>query len=122
MHTQYGLKTIMALSNGINPMNGALLPDDSIYQSEQIKEALHGAITAIEHKIESDYKSKRNPRNNSKKLSADEFLEVVDELESGMNLDQIARMHGTCQKALEKRLVRHRILRPSQKDKNKLIM
>ena len=74
------------------------------------------------HKIESDYKSKRNPRNNSKKLSADEFLEVVEELESGMNLDQIARMHGTCQKTLEDRLVRHGILRPSQKDKNKLIM
>ena len=122
MNTQYGLKTIMALSNGINPINGELLPDDSIYQSEQIKGALHGAITAIEHKIESDYMSKRNPRNNSKKLSADEFLEVIEELESGMNLDQIARMHGTCRKALEERLVRHGILRPSQKDKNKLIM
>ena len=122
MNTQYGLKTIMALSNGINPINGELLPDDSIYQSEQIKGALHGAITAIEYKIASDYMSKRNPRNNSKKLSADEFLEVVDELESGINLDQIARMHGTCRKALAERLVRLRILRPSPKDKNKLII
>ena len=58
----------------------------------------------------------------TKKLSADEFLEVIEELESGMNLDQIARMHGTCRKALEERLVRHGILRPSQKDQNKLIM
>ena len=54
--------------------------------------------------------------------SADEFLEVVDELESGINLDQIARMHGTYRKALEKRLVRLGILRPSPKDKNKLII
>ena len=74
------------------------------------------------HKIESDYKSKGYPRNNSKKLSADEFLEVVEELVSGMNLDQIARMHGTCLKALAERLIRHGILRPSQKDNNKLIM
>ena len=106
MGDEEALKVIQALADGVNPITGEVLPDNSPYQSAEIVRALHASIKAIEHKIKSDARRNSLPRNAGKPWSGEEDYQVAKAFDEGVSVTEIAHSHMRTRGAIQSRLVK----------------
>ena len=104
MDIEYAKKVLNALSDGVNPITGEILPDtDSSNQPEVIR-ALHAVLNALESTAFSSKKPR--PENAGKPWSAEEDDALREEYRQGLKASEIAKLHVRSRGAITSRLVR----------------
>ena len=93
---------IRALADGVNPMTGEILPEDSIYNYPDIIRALFVVLEELSYKPNTLRDSKRNAGKPWTELEEDK---LIDEFDSKIKISEIAREHGRTPGAIESRLV-----------------
>jgi DNA-binding NarL/FixJ family response regulator len=106
MEIQEALKIIKALADGVNPETGEVLPVEPIYQNPQNVRALHRAAGALEFLEERERIKRLLPKNAGKPWTTQEEAQVCDELRSGTDFQQIARIHNRTVASIVARLIR----------------
>ena len=102
------LRILTALAEGVHPLTGQPLPDDSVYQHAKVLRALQSAISALRGK-----KSKKIPKARREGLpqagkpwSPMEIAQLVQGFDSGASIAQLAQKHQRTRGAIESRLVK----------------
>ncbi len=106
MEIEEALKIMKSLADGINPETGEALPGDLVYQNPQNVRALHRAVGALEFINERERNRRLLPKNAGKPWSAQEDAQVCDELRSGSDFQQIAKIHNRTVASIVARLIR----------------
>ena len=104
MDIEYAKKVLNALSDGVNPITGEILPDtDSCNQPEVIR-ALHTVLNALGSNSSSP--KKPQPENAGKPWSQEEDNALREEYQQGLKTSEIAKIHNRSRGAITSRLVR----------------
>lgn len=90
---------VRALAEGVDPITGEVLPDESVYNSPDVIRALFKMLEVAAEPVDED-----PLRNAGKPWSDKEDLCLRDEFESKMKIADIARGHGRTYGAIESRL------------------
>ncbi|MDD9810271.1 MAG: hypothetical protein OXU71_00925 [Gammaproteobacteria bacterium] len=104
MNNQDALKIVQALADGVDPITGEVLPDDSPYQSAKVTRALFHCVQLIEHKTKVDSRRTGVPSNAGNPWTQMEDREIVEKFEQGKSVQEISRSHGRTHGAIESRL------------------
>lgn len=90
---------IAGLADGLDPLTGELLPDDSVYNQPEIVRALYTALAELSPKA-----AKPLPANAGKPWTEAEETKLIDEFDEDMKISAIAKEHGRSRGAIESRL------------------
>lgn len=96
------LEILRALAAGKNPLTGAVLPDDSCYQSAKVLRAMLSAVKALEKKT----RVRTLPDKAGKSWSVEEEEELKKGFDQGMTLSDLARKHERTRGGIGARLER----------------
>ena len=99
METKRAIELLRGLADGIDPITGARLPDESVYNRPEIIRALHFALQTIQ-----DQADGMAAVNAGRTWNADEEARLLQEYEAGLSVEAIARRHGRSTGAIETRL------------------
>lgn len=97
---------IEALANGINPVTGERLPDESPFNEPQIIRALFTAVQTLSQDSTKQKKNAKSPDNAGKSWSEAEDSKLLSEFDSGKPVKEIAGNHSRTLGAITSRLVR----------------
>jgi len=90
----------------LNPENGETLGGDSLYQHPQAVRALNRAVQALEFQQERERSRRSLPANAGKPWSGEEDARICQELRSGINFQEIARIHNRTAGSIVARFIR----------------
>jgi len=99
------LLILTALAEGVHPLTGHPLPDDSVYQHAKVLRALQSAIEAL--KAQSRKNSKRragSPGQAGKPWTAAEIALLVQGFDTGLTIPQLAEKHQRTRGGIQSRL------------------
>ena len=109
------LSILRAMASGVDPLTGEILPDDSILQRPQVIRALFYAICSLEYSrnaIGSPSPGKQRqradrvlPQNAGKPWSEAEDTLLCEHFDSGIPVNDIAKVHGRTRGSISSRLV-----------------
>ena len=103
MEIQEAIKVIRALADGVNPDTRELLKDDSVYRNPQAVMALNRALAAM---VTEQQRELKKPAAAGRYWSRSEDKQVCEELQKGMNFDEIAKTHNRSVGSIIVRLVK----------------
>jgi len=106
MESKDAKKIILALADGVDPITGEVLPNNSPYQNAQVVRALHAAVAALERKKTSGAKKASRPAKAGEPWSKSEDSEVANAFKQGISAAEIAKTHQRTKGAIESRLVK----------------
>jgi hypothetical protein len=106
MEIEEALKIMKSLADGVNPETGEGVPGDLIYQNPQNVRALHRAVGALEFLAERERNRRLLPKNAGSPWSPQEDAQVCEELRSGNDFQQIAKIHNRTVASIVARLIR----------------
>jgi len=109
MELQIARQMIDTLAQGIHPVTGEAMPEDSPYNAPPVIRALHAVSRALEAAAPAaePARSRRNlPPNAGKAWSAQEDAALETAFDAGIALKQVAQELGRTQFAVEQRLVK----------------
>lgn len=106
MEIQEALDIVRKLANGLHPETGAVLNQDSPFQSPQSVRALNRAVAALELQQDRERARHSLPANAGKPWSTNDDAEICDELRRGISFQEIARGHGRTVGSIVARLIR----------------
>ena len=93
---------VSALAEGIDPITGELLPEDSVYNKGDVVRALYTVMDVIGKK-----KTKKNLPENAGKPWSDEFdRQLKDSYNSGVSVKEIAKEMKRTTGSISSRLVK----------------
>jgi len=101
------LRILTALAEGVHPLTGQPLPDDSVYQHAKVLRALQSAISALKRgKTKRSGKPRREgqPPQSGKPWPQHEVGQLLHAFEAGIGIDELAQRHGRTRRAIEARL------------------
>ena len=111
MELQIARQIIDTLAQGIHPVTGEAMPDDSPYNAPPVIRALHAVLRALEgcgsSPAPEEAKSRRNPPPNAGKPwteQEDAALEIA--FDAGIPIKQAAQELGRTAYAVEQRLIK----------------
>ena len=90
---------LLALADGIDPITGNRLPDESVYNNPEIIRAIHCLLRQLQARTDS-----AAAVNAGRSWHADEERQLREEYDAGLSVDEIARRHGRSPGAIEARL------------------
>lgn len=90
---------LLALADGIDPITGNHLPEESVYNNPEIIRAIHCLLRQLQAR--SDNAAAVNA---GRSWHADEERQLLEEYDAGLSVDEIARRHGRSPGAIEARL------------------
>lgn len=90
---------IAGLADGLDPLTGEILPDDSICNRPEIVRALHAVLSELSPKA-----ARQLPVNAGKPWTEVEENRLIEEFDAGMKISEIAKEHGRTRGAIESRL------------------
>ena len=96
-------KVVRCLADGIDPLTGELFPINSPYQQPQVIRSLYMAVEAMSRQK----KSKRLDPSHSKAGSLwtpDEEGQLIEAFDSGMQIEDMAKIHSRTPAAITARL------------------
>lgn len=106
METAQAQTLIHALSQGIDPISGELLNQDSCFNQPAIIRALYTANAALEKLLANEKRKTALPDNAGKPWQAAEDEQLINQYDSGYSLPQLAQSHqrtlGSIKARLEK--------------------
>ena len=106
MEIQEALEIIRRLADGLHPENGEPLVGDSPYQQPRAVRALNRAVQALEFQQQRESTRRSLPANAGKAWSNEEDAQICGELRSGINFQDIARLHNRTAGSIVARLIR----------------
>ena len=99
MELQRATEYLRQLADGFDPITKTRLPDESVYNAPEIIRALHRILNEL------DSRSRLTPSVNAGRAwSADEEAELLTQFNAGMDVSEIAVLHGRTVGAIETRL------------------
>ena len=99
MEINRAAELLRALADGIDPMTGQPLPDESVYNRPEIIRALHCVLQELQERADSTA-AVHAGRN----WSTEEEAKLLQEYGMGLPIETIARRHGRSVGAIETRL------------------
>ena len=105
MDNQQALAVISALSEGIDPETGELLPAESSFNKPQVIRALFSAKTCIQQAINAEKRRAERPENAGKPWNEAEDGQLASRFDSGQSVEQLAKSHGRTRGAITARLI-----------------
>lgn len=109
MELQIARQIIDTLAQGIHPVTGEAMPDDSPYNAPPVIRALHTVSRALEggdEAADAPRKSRTQPPNAGKPWSAQEDAALETAFDAGILPKQVAQELGRTPFAVEQRLIR----------------
>jgi hypothetical protein len=108
MELQIARQIIDTLAQGIHPITGEAMPEDSPYNAPPVIRALHAVSRALEgaSPAPSSEPSRARPPNAGKAWSAQEDAALETAFDAGIALKQVAQELGRTAFAVEQRLVK----------------
>ena len=94
MEIKRAAELLRGLADGVDPMTGRPLPDESVYNRPEIIRALHCVLRALQERADGAGRS----------WSAEEEARLLQEYGAGLTTETIARRHGRSIGAIETRL------------------
>ena len=104
MELQIARQIIDTLAQGIHPVTGEVLPEDSPYNAPPVIRALHAVSRALE--LPAGAPSRKQPPNAGKPWSAAEDAALETAFDARIGLKQMAQELGRTPFAVEQRLVK----------------
>ena len=95
MEIKRAAELLRGLADGVDPMTGRPLPDESVYNRPEIIRALHCVLRELQE---------RAATNAGRSWSAEEEARLLQEYGAGLTTETIARRHGRSIGAIETRL------------------
>ena len=97
---------VRLLAEGVDPLTGEMLSNESIYNKPDVIRALYTVLEVTAPKTEASKPAQpRDPKRNAgKPWTAVEGDKLRDEFEEKMNISDIAKEHGRTYGAIESRL------------------
>ena len=99
MDQKRAVELLRALADGLDPMTGKRLPDESVYNRPEIIRVLHWTLQELQNRADGT-----SAVNAGRNWSADEEARLLREYGAGMPVETIARRHGRTAGAIETRL------------------
>lgn len=90
---------IAGLADGLDPLTGEVLPDDSVCNRPEIVRALHTVLAELSPKA-----AKQLPAHAGEPWTEAEENKLIEEFDAGMRISAIAKEHGRTRGAIESRL------------------
>ena len=109
MELQIARQIIDTLAQGIHPVTGEAMPEDSPYNAPPVIRALHAVARALDNPGEAGEPARTRrsqPPNAGKPWSAQEDAALETAFDAGIALKQVAQELGRTQFAVEQRLIR----------------
>ena len=111
MELQIARQIIDTLAQGIHPITGECMPDDSPYNAPPVIRALHAVSRALEGagsaaSAEEAPRRRNQPPNAGKAWSAQEDAALETSFDAGIPLKQVAQELGRTAFAVEQRLIK----------------
>ena len=105
MELQTAHQIIDTLAQGIHPVTGEAMPDDSPYNAPPVIRALHTVARALEGEPPAEERSRRVP-NAGKAWSAADDSALETAFDAGIPVKQVAQELGRTAFAVEQRLIK----------------
>ena len=99
MEIKRAAELLRGLADGVDPMTGRPLPDESVYNRPEIIRALHCVLQELQTR-----QTGAQAVNAGRSWHADEERQLLEEYDAGLSVDEIARRHGRTAGAIEARL------------------
>lgn len=99
-------KIIESLADGIDPVTGEILSEQSAFNSAQVVRALFVAAKARDRAVTREQRDSSLPDNTGKSWSDEEDNELLAAFDAGISPTVLATKHGRTQGAIASRLVR----------------
>jgi hypothetical protein len=107
MELQIARQIIDTLAQGIHPVTGEAMPEDSPYNAPPVIRALHAVSRALEGEGTGNERPRRaSPANAGKPWSTQEDAALEVAWDAGIALKQVAQELGRTAFAVEQRLIR----------------
>ena len=106
MEIKRAAELLRGLADGVDPMTGRPLPDESVYNRPEIIRALHCVLRAL-HCVLRALQERADgaaATNAGRSWSAEEEARLLQEYGAGLTTETIARRHGRSIGAIETRL------------------
>ena len=99
MEIKRAAELLRGLADGVDPMTGRPLPDESVYNRPEIIRALHCVLRELQERADG-----AAAVNAGRNWSAEEEARLLQEYGAGLPIDTIAHRHGRSVGAIETRL------------------
>lgn len=103
MEIQDAIKVIRAMATGLNPETGEALKSDEVCRSALAVKALNRSVAAL---LAQEERELNKPTSAGKYWSRAEEAKVCEEMRSGMDLTEIAKLHNRTVPSIITRLVK----------------
>ena len=100
MEIKRAAELLRGLADGRDPITGARLPDESVYNHPEIIRALHCVLQELQTR-----QTVAQAVNAGRSWRPDEEQQLLEEYDAGLPVEQIARRHGRTAGAIEARLL-----------------
>jgi hypothetical protein len=108
MDMQEAIKIVRALAGGMNPETGAALESDALCRKPGVVKALNRALAAL---VKQEERERFKPQN-SGRWSRKEVAKVYDEVQQGMDFQEIGRRHDRTVGSIVARLIKLGKIKP----------
>lgn len=95
---------INALSEGIDPVTGEVLSQQSIFNQPEVIRALYCARVSLDKTLQSLKRQANLPANSGLAWDEQEDAKLAEEFDAGMSLPELAKSHGRTRGAITARL------------------
>ena len=106
MELQIARQIIDTLAQGIHPVTGEAMPEDSPYNAPPVIRALHAVARALDTGEPPERARRTQPPNAGKAWTGQEDAALATAFDAGIALKQVAQELGRTQFAVEQRLVK----------------
>jgi hypothetical protein len=106
MNTKRAGSILKSLVQGVDPVTGNELSEDSIVHNSEVLRALLVGEAAIEERAGREARRATQPANARNRWSADEEKQLMVAFQSGETLQAISDRHGRTLRGVEARLVK----------------
>ena len=106
MELQIARQIIDTLAQGIHPVTGEAMPEDSPYNAPPVIRALHAVARALEGGELPERPRRTQPPNAGKAWTGQEDAALETAFDAGIALKQVAQELGRTQFAVEQRLIK----------------
>ena len=100
------LAILEALADGVHPLTGEELPDESLYQNAKVLRALLAAMEALKKDSAREARKAVLPAKAGNPWSDEEDQILVERFEGGMSFAELAKEHGRTEGAIKSRLTK----------------
>jgi len=100
------LRILNALAEGVHPLTGHPLPDDSVYQHAKVLRALQSAIGVLKEQSQKKTKREGSHGQAGRPWTAAEIALLVQGFDSGMTIPQLAEKHRRTIGGIQSRLAK----------------